>query len=253
MKYTLKEAFSKYDLVASQGAEDSKEACAMTLLAWLCGEKWTDHPDCTHRLIADVVIRANDDPTTTPEMRRRLVKLGVKGVLDTWWLPSHVVLACLSGEDQSPYGAATRLLTNVTAWKKNKEIPDLHEANLCGAKLYGANLCGANLYGAKLCGANLREADLYGADLREADLYGANLYRADLREADLYGADLYGADLYGADLREADLREADLYGADLREADLYGAKLCGANLREVRNLSLPTGWKLTETGIAIRA
>ena len=83
MLHTVDDALREFTLIGGSGSEDAKEACAMTLLAWICGEEWSDHPPCAHNLIADVVIRANDDSGTTPEMRSELVKLGTDGALDT--------------------------------------------------------------------------------------------------------------------------------------------------------------------------
>jgi hypothetical protein len=93
---------------------------------------------------------------------------------------------------------------------------------------------------------HLGGADLYGAYLRGAYLRGADLYGADLRGAYLRGADLRGAYLRGANLRGANLRGADLGGAYLGGADLRGADLGGAI-----NLTLPPGWRLTDSGIAV--
>jgi hypothetical protein len=168
MKHTLTEAFEKFDLIKGSGSEKSKKACSMTLLAWIYGEEWSDHPPCAHQIIADVVVRANDHEGTTKEMNRALVRLGKKGVLDTWWIPIEVIAFSMSGDEVGPYELAVRLLKNIAEWKKTKEKPDLR-------------------------GANLRGADLRGAVLYRANLYGANLYGADLRGANLYGADLYGA------------------------------------------------------------
>jgi hypothetical protein len=57
--------------------------------------------------------------------------------------------------------------------------------------------------------------------------------------------------LGGAYLRGADLGGADLRGADLRGAYLRGAYLRGAYLGGALNLTLPPGWCLTESGIAV--
>ena len=92
---------------------------------------------------------------------------------------------------------------------------DLREADLFGAYLREADLFGANLFWAILIGADLGGANLREADLREADLGGANLGIAGLRGADLIGADLSGADLFGADLSGANLHKADLSGAEV--------------------------------------
>jgi hypothetical protein len=215
---TIDEALSKFDLINSKG-DGKQTACAMTLLSWVYDETWTDHPECAHSLIADAVIRANDDSGTTKEMRAELVRLGEEGVLDTWWIPSTVIAAGLSGkrgETVSTYDRAVGLLRYVAAWKLDKQKPDL------------------------------RSADLRSADLSYADLSGADLRSADLSYADLSSADLSYADLSGADLRSADLSSTNLSYADLRSADLRGAI---GNQYTV----LPAGWVVNDAGLIVRA
>jgi hypothetical protein len=233
LDHTLTEAFKKFELI--NGAGDGEQtACAMTLLSWVCGEEWSDHPPCAHRLIANAVIRANDATHTTPEMRRELVKAGVKGVLDTWWVPAEVIAVAIARTKEevkekpteSHFEAAMRLLTRIAEWKKTKTQPVLR-----GADLSGADLSGAVLRGAVLSDAVLRDADLSGADLSGAVLRGA----------DLSGADLSGAVLRGAVLRGADLSGADLSGADLSGAD--GQPWSG----------MPDGWTLNENGLWMRS
>ncbi len=185
LAHPLDEALSKFELISGAG-DGRRTACAMTLLAWMAGRDWTDHPECAHQIIANNVIQANDDSDTSPEMRAELVKLGQTGVLDTWWIPGEVVVWAMSGPKVDSFKRAKRLLKNISAWKDSpKERPNLYGANLrganlCGANLYGANLCGANLRGANLCGANL-----YGANLREANLCEANLCEANANASTL--------------------------------------------------------------------
>src|ERR1700722_11814583 len=175
----------------------------MTLLAWLdeCDE-WTDHPRCCHSIIASQVIMANDAPRTTVEDRAQLVRLGLDGALDTWWMPNEVIAFAMRAEkDADPpttLQRAVMLLERIVAWKEDKQRPDLRSADLRGADLRSANL---------------RSADLGSADLRGANLGSANLGSADLGGADLGGADLRGANLGSADLGSADLRSANLRGA----------------------------------------
>jgi len=111
--------------------------------------------------------------------------------------------------------------------REHGAVPNLRDASLAYASLYGANLSRADLRDANLTGANLRDADMAYANLRDADLTGASL-----ADADLFGVDLYGANLTGADLTGASLAYANLYGANLTGADLAGAKLAYANLGE---------------------
>jgi len=75
---------------------------------------------------------------------------------------------------------------------------------------------------------------------------GANLTRANLTGADLAGANLAGANLTGANLTGAYLHGANLTGADLTRAYLTRANLTGAKI------AMPSGWTLTESGIAVR-
>jgi hypothetical protein len=252
--HTIDEAL-KFKLIAGAGSEDEGTACVMTALSWVAGEAWSDRPACAHPLLASLAIRANDADGTTTIQRRALLRAGVDGIIDTWWVPAEVILHCLAAAEGDGVKRTVNLLKNVAKWKATspKAMPDLRGADLGGANLRDANLRGtnlgyANLRGTNLGGANLRGADLRGAYLRYADLGGAYLGGAYLRDADLRGADLGGANLEGADLRGADLR-----GADLGGANLGGANLGGANLGDALNLTLPPGWKLNASGLAVRA
>jgi len=69
--------------------------------------------------------------------------------------------------------------------------------------LSNARIPKANLFGAWLSNGNLSGADLSGADLR-----AAKLSIADLRGADLSGADLSGADLFGTTISQKQLDSA---------------------------------------------
>ncbi len=235
--HTIDEALNRFTLISEQG-DGETTACVMTALSWVAGEAWTDHPKCSHPILASLAIRANDYETTTPAQRADIVRAGATGIIDTWWLPGEVVAWCISAgmKAEGPVERCIATLAAVTAWKNDKDRPDLRGANLRyadlgGANLRGANLGGANLGGADLGYADLRGANLGGANLGYADLRGANLGGADLGGADLGGADLRGANLGGADLRGANLRCADLGGANLRGANLGGADLGGADLR----------------------
>jgi hypothetical protein len=217
----IEKALSEFELIGGVGVEADKKACAMTLLAWVCGEPWTDHPPCAQRVIANNVVRANDASSTTPEMRRELVRAGRTGVLDTWWVPGEAIamsLALCEGDSADVYERTMRLLERIAEWKGgDKKRP-------------------------VLSGADLRGADLSGADLSRADLSGAVLSEAVLREAVLRGAVLSGAVLRGAVLRGADLSRADL-----REAVLSGADLSRAVLSRAVGTpydGMPSGWKL---------
>jgi hypothetical protein len=217
-KRTVEDGLKQFKLINGAGSEESREACAMTLLAWVQGREWTDHPPCAHPRLADVVIRANDSQNSTARTRASLVKAGQEGVLDTWWLPGLVVAWAMSRPKDaktltSPQ-YAMYVLKRVALWKANRGLST--------------------------------DLDLGGANLSRADLRGANLSRADLRWANLRWADLRWADLRWADLRWADLSWADLSWADLSRADLssaYGMPASGS----------PDGWKLNESGVWVKA
>ena len=118
---TVDEALQRFDLIAGAGAESDNTACVMTLLAWVAGEAWTDHPPCAHRTLADIVINANDSDTATPKSRASLVKAGQEGVLDTWWIPGVVIAWAMSrAKDAKPMTAhqyAMYVLKRIAKWK----------------------------------------------------------------------------------------------------------------------------------------
>jgi hypothetical protein len=269
--HTIEEALDAFELIAGVGSEANRQACAMSLLAWVNGDEWGDAMSCAHPLIRSLVIRANDAPDTTAKDRAELVRLGEHGVIETWWVPTEVVVAALAVEDGlDPFGpldTAKRVLTLVADWKAStdKVRPDLRGADLGGAYLGGAYLRGADLRGADLRGAYLRGAYLRGAYLGDANLMDANLMDANLMDANLRYANLRGADLRGADLRGAYLGGADLGGAYLGGAYLGGAylgdaylgdaNLRGANLGGARGdqyTVLPDGYRVTADGIIVR-
>ena len=139
MRTTVDEALAEFELIPGIGSEADKKACAMTLLAWLdeCDE-WTDHPKCCHSMIASAVIQANDASETTVEDRAQLVRLGLTGALDTWWIPVEVIAFAMRAEkDADPLTTLQRavtLLERIVAWKDDKQRPDLGGAYLEGAE-----------------------------------------------------------------------------------------------------------------------
>jgi hypothetical protein len=64
-----------------------KGACFMEFAAYLAGERWSDHPSCTHPLLSELARQVND--CTSDEHRSRLVPLipSVIGLTTTtcWW------------------------------------------------------------------------------------------------------------------------------------------------------------------------
>jgi hypothetical protein len=233
--HTVDEALNQFELIAGSGSETDRKACAMTLLAWIAGQEWTDHPVCAHPQIADWVIAANDTKTATPETRAELVRAGQEGVLDTWWVPGPVLAWALTltskDEEITQHARTLRALGRIAAWKITKERPVLRYAVLSYADLRYADL---------------RSAVLRYAVLSYADLRSAVLSSADLSYADLRSADLSSADLRYADLRYADLRSAVLSSADLRYAEFSGARGLPAS-------GMPDGWKLGDSGLWVRA
>src|SRR5665213_3096296 len=239
---TIAGALKEFKLIAGPGAEQDKKACAMTLLSWVAGRPWPDHPPCAHKTLAGIVILANDANASTPATRASLVKAGEEGVLDTWWIPGVVIAWAQTrpkDKEMTPHQFAIYVLKRIAKWKAAKGL--LSDLDLRGAYLRGAYLTGADLTGADLTGADLTGADLTGAYLRGADLTGADLTGADLRGADLTGAYLTGADLTGAYLT----------GAYLRGADLTGAYLTGAKYEPATGM--PKGWKLNDSGLWVKA
>ena len=211
LKHGISTALKEFDLISGPGSEDSKKACAMTLLAWCAGREWSDAPPCAHPLIRAAVIHVNDASGTTPKMREAIVRAGKDGILDTWWIPAPVIVVAFALESKdeniAEYDRLLRALDRIAKWKLDKGLPP----NLTDAYLTRANLAGANLAGADLAGADLADADLAGANLA-----GAYLVRANLAGAYLTGANLAGANLAGANLAAAYLTGANLTGAYLR-------------------------------------
>lgn len=125
--------------------------------------------------------------------------------------------------------------------RKRRQIIDLTEVDLSGARLDGIDLRDAVLDGAVLVRARLAGADLQGASLRFANLQDADLEGANLSKANLYSAYLGGARMAGAALRHADVAAAvfpeDIPAAELRLALELGTRLrpdpCVALLRRL--------------------
>src|SRR6476469_7801525 len=88
--------------VLSRGKHRSpkKGACFMELASFLAGEKWSDHPSCTHPLLAALARDVND--CVTDEARSRLAPLiprviGLNGDNERVdaWIARGVALAAL--------------------------------------------------------------------------------------------------------------------------------------------------------------
>ena len=61
-----------------------KGACFMELASYLAGEKWSDHPDCTHPLLAALARDVNDH--VSDGARSRLAPL-----IPIRWVAAHQV------------------------------------------------------------------------------------------------------------------------------------------------------------------
>ncbi len=80
--------------------------------------------------------------------------------------------------------------------------------------------------------------NLFDADLKGANLFGADLSHAYLRGTYLMGANLGSADLRGAYLIESCLNRVDLRGADLSHACFQDTSFGSSNLSHVKGLDL---------------
>jgi len=129
-------------------------------------------------------------------------------------------------------------------WRKANPltVPDLREAKLKGAKLWGINLHRAdlskvNLKGATLLKSNLIETNFSNANLEDtrlmiAEMWGAKLCDTNLNGADLRMAEIGDSDLTGVTLKNANLGRANLMAADLSGADLENCVLIETNLND---------------------
>ena len=189
LAHTVDEALTRFALVEGVGDGDTT-ACPMSALNWIrYGDgKWTDAPECAHPLIRSVVIQVSDDERrTTPAMRAEIVRAGEHGILDTWWIPTEVVVWALShdrGTDPpTPFDRLMTVLRRVATWKDTRARINLAGADLTDANLTPADLTRADLTRANLAGANLTRANLTDANLTRANLAGVNLTNANLTDA----------------------------------------------------------------------
>ncbi len=95
--------------ILSRGKHRSprKGACFMELASYLAGERWSDHPDCTHELLAHIARSVND--CTSDEARPRLAVL-IPSVIGLNSDDPHVDarLSLLSARAALPVAAAER-------------------------------------------------------------------------------------------------------------------------------------------------
>ena len=114
--------------------------------------------------------------------------------------------------------------------RKRRQIIELAEVDLNGARLEGIDLRETTLDGAKLARAKLCGADLQGASLRYANLEGADLEGANLSKANLFSAYLGGANLAGAAIHGADVASA-VFPDDMPPEEIRLALDVGTRLR----------------------
>ena len=93
--HTIDEALAKFDLVNGVG-NGQDTACVMSAISWVAGEAFGDAPSCAHPALRCIAIGANDHPDTTPEQRAEILKAGEFGLIDTWWVPTEVIVAAMS-------------------------------------------------------------------------------------------------------------------------------------------------------------
>ena len=93
--HTIDEALAKFDLVNGVG-NGQDTACVMSAISWVAGEAFGDAPSCAHPALRRIAIGANDHPDTTPEQRAEILKAGEFGLIDTWWVPTEVIVAAMS-------------------------------------------------------------------------------------------------------------------------------------------------------------
>src|SRR2546428_4403932 len=136
------------------------------------------------------------------------------------------------------------LKQGVDVWNKWRQEhprikPDLSDADLSKAILYGANFSKADLSyidvsEAHLSYANFNGATLIGAEISGTDLMHSSFLNANLSEASLSAADLFGANLSGANLSDANLSGASLLRTNLRGSILTRCFIYGISVWNVQ-------------------
>lgn len=149
---TIQEALDDWTLTkGTVGNVTSKEACAVSLPAWVKTGVLTDHPECAHPTLAPLVIEAFDAADTTDKEGVTLTLTAHDLLLDTWWVPSSAIVLALAyvDADLRPFDRTMTILSSVKRWnEEGRPVINLSEANLSGANLSGAYLYRANLSGA---------------------------------------------------------------------------------------------------------
>ncbi len=114
-----------------------KGACFMELASYLAGERWTDHPRCTHPLLASVCRLVND--LTSDDRRSRLAALipGVIGLTgDDPRIDARIALRCAraalpiaAAEDQNVMAVAVLAAERALAELEERPAGSLEDAS----------------------------------------------------------------------------------------------------------------------------
>jgi len=118
------------------------------------------------------------------------------------------------------------LKQGVEAWNRWRAQNPGTKPNLARSEISGLELAGVDLHDAELCAARIWFNDMSGADLRNAHLM----------EAQIIGCELDGADMSGAyapnlNLTESKLNQAKFYRAHFEYVNLSLTELWGADFR----------------------
>jgi uncharacterized protein YjbI with pentapeptide repeats len=119
-------------------------------------------------------------------------------------------------------------LRGVDLSRNRRQMLQLGEIDLSGARLANARLSFLHSWGLQLRDADLRHADLCGADLSRSDLRHANF-----ESARLVCTNLTLVSAQQAVFRHANLSHAIMNAAHLEGADFHGAKVTGLSTWDV--------------------
>jgi hypothetical protein len=98
MTRTITEALDRFQLVKGSKGDGDKTACLASLWNWVYGEdEWSDAFTCAHPIIRSLAISLNDDDDVPLEDMKAVALLGESGAIDTWWVPTEVVLYLPAG------------------------------------------------------------------------------------------------------------------------------------------------------------
>ncbi len=117
-------------LSAGKHRNPRKGACFMEMASYLAGERWSDHPSCTHPLLASLARLVND--SLPDEARPRIAGLipDVVGLTGTA-LELDLAIAIRAGAAALPVAPATRqnvmAVGLVTCERMLLRLPDRHE------------------------------------------------------------------------------------------------------------------------------